>query len=223
MRSYLLLVPLNIFGLGLPVTTALTFLPASLRVIQLLDSSDSVKDSQLTHYLSYFVILGFVQFAESLAAGFLARRVPQYYTLKLVLCFWLLSENYRGAETVYHSVFKPMMARARQTSAGSGSSGSSSRGREMSTPPTSKSTITPHISPTFDNSDKMGVPKESEPQSSGGASAPTLNQLGVMNKGILHQEDAIGQGFVVATEPNAEGLEKVIAGADIRVSEPTLL
>jgi hypothetical protein len=82
--SYLLLIPLNLFGLALPTTTALCLLPASLLAIQRLEKSgvDSKSDDdEAKDLLSYFVVLGFVQFVESAMAGFLERRIRECFGL----------------------------------------------------------------------------------------------------------------------------------------------
>ncbi|RXK42217.1 hypothetical protein M231_00575 [Tremella mesenterica] len=110
--AYLLLIPLNIFGLGLPTTTLLTFVPPSYLALDLLDRSPAGttnKDEQIKSLLSYFVVLGYIQFLESLAAGVLARRIPQYYTLKLVFLAYLLHPSTNGAIKIHNAVFRPFI------------------------------------------------------------------------------------------------------------------
>ena len=73
---YLILVPLNLFGLALPITNLLAFLPPTLLAVNVLDRPDSVANEDSTKaLLAYYVVLGFVQFLESLASGVLARRI----------------------------------------------------------------------------------------------------------------------------------------------------
>lgn len=69
---YLLLIPLNLFGLALPTTQLLTFLPPTFLALRTLDNPNEERTKTL---LSYFVVFGFVQFAESLMAGFLEKRI----------------------------------------------------------------------------------------------------------------------------------------------------
>ncbi len=73
---YLLLIPLNVFGLALPTTTFLTLFPPSVLALEALDSPQTEgMDDNVKSLLSYFVALGFVQFLESLAAGVLEKRI----------------------------------------------------------------------------------------------------------------------------------------------------
>jgi hypothetical protein len=72
---YLLLIPLNLFGLALPTTTLLTLVPPVLLAIQILDQDNMQDDTKTKSLLAYFVVLGFIQFLESLAAGVLAKRI----------------------------------------------------------------------------------------------------------------------------------------------------
>ena len=75
-QSYVLFVPLNLFHLALPVTTLCAFLPPVYLAVDILDRPNSTAEEDSTKaLLSYFVVLGFIQFIESLAAGFLARRI----------------------------------------------------------------------------------------------------------------------------------------------------
>ncbi len=74
--SYLILIPLNLFGLALPTTNLLTFLPPTLLAVNILDrSSSAANDDSSKALLAYYVVLGFVQFLESLASGVLAKRI----------------------------------------------------------------------------------------------------------------------------------------------------
>lgn len=69
------MIPLNLLGLALPTTQLLTFLPPSALAIRTLDRPNEERTKTL---LSYFVVFGFVQFAESLMAGFLERKIRTY-------------------------------------------------------------------------------------------------------------------------------------------------
>lgn len=75
-NRYILLVPLNLFRLALPITQCLTFVPPAMLALEALDRGDSAMDQ--THVkllLSYFVILGLIQFTESLIPGVLERKI----------------------------------------------------------------------------------------------------------------------------------------------------
>ena len=76
--SYLLLVPLNLFGLALPVTQFLTFVPPTMLALDILErkgGSSLSNDDDTKTVLAYFVVLGFIQSIESIAPGVLARRI----------------------------------------------------------------------------------------------------------------------------------------------------
>ncbi|WVQ76781.1 hypothetical protein IAR50_006455 [Cryptococcus sp. DSM 104548] len=108
---YLLLIPLNIFRLGLPTTQLLTFLPASYIAAQILDAGDSQTNNQkVKDLLSFFVVLGFIQTAESLMIGVLEKRIPQYYTVKLLFLAYLLHPKTLGARKIHESVFRPVIS-----------------------------------------------------------------------------------------------------------------
>jgi len=170
---YLLLIPLNLFGLALPVTTLLTLLPPAYLAVGLLELGPSAANDEATKsLLAYFVVLGFIQFLESLAAGVLARRIPQYYTLKLVFLAYLLHPRTKGAMVIHTKVLKPLMANTAQV-VGS-----------TSTPPTSKSSMSP----------------SSSPSGAGVGATGTHIPLAGDEAGNLTKGDAAGEGFNVVTE-----------------------
>ncbi|ODN96425.1 hypothetical protein L198_04139 [Cryptococcus wingfieldii CBS 7118] len=108
---YFLLIPLNIFRLGLPTTQLLTFLPASYVAAQILDARDSqANNEKVKDLLSFFVVLGFIQTAESLMIGVLEKRIPQYYTVKLLFLAYLLHPKTLGARKIHESVFRPVIS-----------------------------------------------------------------------------------------------------------------
>ncbi|ODN75370.1 hypothetical protein, variant [Cryptococcus amylolentus CBS 6039] len=107
---YFLLIPLNIFRLGLPTTQLLTFLPASYVAAQILDARESqANNEKVKDLLSFFVVLGFIQTAESLMIGVLEKRIPQYYTVKLLFLAYLLHPKTLGARKIHESVFRPVI------------------------------------------------------------------------------------------------------------------
>ncbi|KAG8220695.1 TB2/DP1, HVA22 family-domain-containing protein [Butyriboletus roseoflavus] len=61
-------------------------------------------------WLTYWVIFGFFNFAESTASGLILYYVPWYYALKTVFVLWLQLPNFRGAQVVYVTALKPVLA-----------------------------------------------------------------------------------------------------------------
>ena len=72
--SFTLLVPFNVLGLALPVTTALALAGPSYQAIQALDRND---EQGIKNILIYFVVFGLVQTVESLMGGFLERHLRE--------------------------------------------------------------------------------------------------------------------------------------------------
>lgn len=82
--SYILLIPLNLFGLALPTTTLLTLLPPAFLALGVLEqpsSNNDANEAASRALLAYFVTLGFIQFLESAAAGLLERRIRKSSSL----------------------------------------------------------------------------------------------------------------------------------------------
>ncbi|WVQ84013.1 hypothetical protein IAT38_006158 [Cryptococcus sp. DSM 104549] len=108
--SYILLIPLNIFRLALPTTQFLTILPAAYLAGQVLEAPETTaNDDKVKSLLSFFVVLGAIQTLESLMAGFLEKRIPQYYTVKLLFLAYLLHPRTQGAKKVYETVLRPVV------------------------------------------------------------------------------------------------------------------
>jgi len=188
-RSYLLLIPLNLFGLALPTTNLLTFLPPTVLAATILDRNKSAANEDSTKaLLAYFVVLGFVQCFESLASGVLAKTIrtyslslaclahlsiAQYYTVKLILLAYLAHPRTRGAIQVHEKVFRPLLARA--------------------TAPTSRSAYTPPTSNSSKSTESSPVPSASKPYdlSTAGSSASNANTTG---NGNVHLPSGGGAG-----------------------------
>ncbi|WVQ97811.1 hypothetical protein IAU59_004926 [Kwoniella sp. CBS 9459] len=223
--AYLILIPFNLLRLALPLTQLLTILPATLLSAETLDRQDSkVNDDKTKSLLSYFVVLGFIQTVESLMAGFLERRIPQYYTIKLLFLAYLLHPRTQGALKVNQSVFRPLLARAQQFQsadygAGAASSGTGPGSNTYSakqsaypsanvneqTPPTSKPSLSSASSPTQPQSGfgnlAANVPLPGEDQNTvGGSSGFVGSSAGVGAADNLTRNDARGQGFNVVSE-----------------------
>ena len=84
--SYILLIPLNLFGLALPTTTLLTLLPPAFLALGILEqpTSNEANEAATRALLAYFVTLGFIQFLESAAAGLLERRIRKFCFFHLI-------------------------------------------------------------------------------------------------------------------------------------------
>nr|ODN85712.1 hypothetical protein L203_04586 [Cryptococcus depauperatus CBS 7841] len=107
---YIVLIPFNLFGLALLTTQLLTFLPAAYLSAQILDSQNSDRQQeQVKTLLSFFVVLGSLQTLESLMAGLLERKIPQYYTTKLLFLAYLLHPKTRGAQKIHENIFRPLI------------------------------------------------------------------------------------------------------------------
>lgn len=79
MNRYILLVPVNLLRLALPITQCLTYVPAALLALDALDRGQSSMDQEnVKLLLSYFVVLGLIQFTESLIPGVLERKIREY-------------------------------------------------------------------------------------------------------------------------------------------------
>lgn len=152
---YILLIPVNLLGLALPTTNLLTFLPPMALAMRTLERPN---DDRLRTLLSYFVVFGFVQFAESLMAGFLERKIPQYYTVKLLFLAYLIHPRTKGAQKIHQSVLRPLLATAQ------GSPRTSTTSRFAST-----------THPATGISGSIKTPPSSKPsQASSNANSPTF-------------------------------------------------
>ncbi|KAN0101139.1 TB2/DP1, HVA22 family domain containing protein [Tylopilus felleus] len=61
-------------------------------------------------WLTYWVIFGFINLQESIALGLILHYLPWYYALKSILLLWLQLPNVRGAQIVYVTALKPVLA-----------------------------------------------------------------------------------------------------------------
>jgi len=87
----------NLIGWGLPAYL-------SFKALETPAPQDDVQ------WLTYWVVFGFFNFAESVALGLILYYVPWYYALKSVFVLWLQLPNVRGAQVIYVSVLKPVLA-----------------------------------------------------------------------------------------------------------------
>ncbi|KAG6874142.1 hypothetical protein C0995_005560 [Termitomyces sp. Mi166 len=61
-------------------------------------------------WLTYWVVFGFLNFLESFASSLVLYYIPWYYTFKTLFIIWLQLPVFRGAQTTYLAVIKPILA-----------------------------------------------------------------------------------------------------------------
>ncbi|OBZ79264.1 Protein YOP1 [Grifola frondosa] len=81
-------------------------LPAYLSV-KALESPSHQDDIQ---WLTYWVVFGYFNFLESFALRIVLYYVPWYFAFKSIFILWLQLPAFRGAETLYATVVKPVFA-----------------------------------------------------------------------------------------------------------------
>ncbi|KAJ7075013.1 TB2/DP1, HVA22 family-domain-containing protein [Mycena belliarum] len=68
-------------------------------------------------WLTYWVVFGFFNFLESFALRVVLYYLPWYFAFKTVFILWLQLPAFRGAQTTYHTLLKPVLANAARSSA----------------------------------------------------------------------------------------------------------
>ncbi|KAH8799548.1 TB2/DP1, HVA22 family-domain-containing protein [Flagelloscypha sp. PMI_526] len=103
-----LLLFLHLFNaLAAPVSNLIGFgLPAYLS-LKALESPGHADDVQ---WLTYWVVFGFFNFLESIALSVVLYYMPWYFAFKSLFILWLQLPYFRGAQTAYHAVVKPVLA-----------------------------------------------------------------------------------------------------------------
>ncbi|KII94455.1 hypothetical protein PLICRDRAFT_36727 [Plicaturopsis crispa FD-325 SS-3] len=81
-------------------------LPAYLS-FKALESPGAQDDVQ---WLTYWVVFGFFNFLESFALRVVLYYFPWYFAFKTVFILWLQLPAFRGAQTTYQTVLKPVLA-----------------------------------------------------------------------------------------------------------------
>jgi len=61
-------------------------------------------------WLTYWIVFGFFNFTESFALRLVLYYFPWYFAFKTVFIIWLQLPTFRGAQTIYLSVLKPILA-----------------------------------------------------------------------------------------------------------------
>ncbi|KAG1829405.1 TB2/DP1, HVA22 family-domain-containing protein [Suillus variegatus] len=87
----------NLVGWGLP--SYLSF--------KALESPGHQDDVQ---WLTYWVVFGFFNFLESIALRMVLYYFPWYFAFKTVFILWLQLPTFRGAQTIYGVVLKPVVS-----------------------------------------------------------------------------------------------------------------
>jgi len=98
-------------ALALPVSNLIGWvLPAflSFRAIESPGTQDDVQ------WLTYWVVFGFFNFLETIALRVVLYYLPFYFVFKTVFLLWLQMPQFRGAQTLYHTVLKPVLVNARK-------------------------------------------------------------------------------------------------------------
>ncbi|KAL7421239.1 ER membrane protein DP1/Yop1 [Cryptotrichosporon argae] len=115
--SSVVLIFFNIFGLASPVSNLIGWgLPAYLS-IKAIETPGTNDDKQ---WLTYWVVFGLLNLAESAGLRAILYWVPLYFVFKTVFTIWLFLPATRGAEVLYANVLRPVLgnvkARAQGTS-----------------------------------------------------------------------------------------------------------
>ncbi|KAJ8488801.1 hypothetical protein ONZ45_g13825 [Pleurotus djamor] len=87
----------NLIGWGLPAYL-------SFKAIESPSTQDDVQ------WLTYWVVFGFFNFMESFALRAVLYYFPWYFSFKSVFIIWLQLPAFRGAQTIYHTVLKPVVS-----------------------------------------------------------------------------------------------------------------
>ncbi|KAJ7223242.1 TB2/DP1, HVA22 family-domain-containing protein [Mycena pura] len=89
----------NLVGWGLPAYL-------SFKAIESPSPQDDVQ------WLTYWVVFGFFNFLEGIAVRVLLYYIPWYWAFKTVFILWLQLPAFRGAQTTYITVLKPILTSA---------------------------------------------------------------------------------------------------------------
>ncbi|KAF8168399.1 TB2/DP1, HVA22 family-domain-containing protein [Crassisporium funariophilum] len=93
----------NLVGWGLPAYL-------SFKAIESPSPHDDVQ------WLTYWVVFGFFNFLESFALRIVLYYVPWYFAFKSLFIVWLQLPAFRGAQTAYFNVIKPVLANVSSSS-----------------------------------------------------------------------------------------------------------
>lgn len=123
--SSVVLIFFNMFGLASPISNLIGWaLPAYLSV-QAIESPSQNDDKQ---WLTYWVVFGLLNLAESWAIRPILYWVPMYFVFKTLAIIWLMLPATRGAEVLYINVVRPALGNVKAKTQGSSTSTSSAAG-----------------------------------------------------------------------------------------------
>ncbi|KAK1922493.1 TB2/DP1, HVA22 family-domain-containing protein [Papiliotrema laurentii] len=120
--SAVALIFFNILGLAQPVSNLIGWaLPAYLSV-QAIESPGTNDDKQ---WLTYWVVFGSLNLAESLGLRPILYWIPMWFVFKTLFTIWLMLPATRGAEILYSNVIRPAIGnvKARAQAPSSSSTG----------------------------------------------------------------------------------------------------
>ncbi|KAJ7159428.1 TB2/DP1, HVA22 family-domain-containing protein [Mycena filopes] len=87
----------NLVGWGLPAYL-------SFKAIESPSPQDDIQ------WLTYWVVFGFFNFLESFALRIVLYYLPWYFAFKTIFILWLQLPAFRGAQTTYLTLIKPVLA-----------------------------------------------------------------------------------------------------------------
>jgi len=113
--SSVTLIFFNMFGLAQPVSNLIGWaLPAYLSV-QAIESPGTNDDKQ---WLTYWVVFGSLNLAESMGLRAILYWVPMWFVFKSVFTIWLMLPATRGAEVLYFNVVRPLVGNVKARTQG---------------------------------------------------------------------------------------------------------
>lgn len=115
--SAVFLIFFNMFGLAQPISNLIGWaLPAFLSV-RAIESPQTNDDKQ---WLTYWVVFGLLNLAESMGIRAILYWLPMYFVFKTLIIIYLMLPATRGAETLYFNLVRPLVgnvkARAQSSS-----------------------------------------------------------------------------------------------------------
>ncbi|EJD04495.1 uncharacterized protein FOMMEDRAFT_167667 [Fomitiporia mediterranea MF3/22] len=99
-----LLLLINAFAA--PVSNLVGWLLPAYLSFKAIESPSAQDDVQ---WLTYWVVFGFFNFLESFALRLVLYYFPWYFAFKTIFVLWLQLPAFRGAQTTYHAVLKPVL------------------------------------------------------------------------------------------------------------------
>ncbi|ORY24795.1 TB2/DP1, HVA22 family-domain-containing protein [Naematelia encephala] len=114
--SAVVLIFFNIFGLAQPMSNLIGWVLPAYLSIQAIESPGSNDDKQ---WLTYWVVFGLLNLAESMGLRAILYWVPMYFVFKTLATIWLMLPATRGAETLYYHVVRPVVGNITKKAQGS--------------------------------------------------------------------------------------------------------